>query len=248
MGEAWLENSARFVGRSIMTDHTLRQLERDAAQGDPAARVGWLRTVIRGGGCERCGGLGWIHHATVRHGGTVRPPCPDCSGSGNRLRHLVKLLAYCGDEAAREAIGSDLPWKTSDEVLELTHWLRGLDRWELAQERAALATARTWLRCRGHKLSGLRHFDARIALTRVEEWLACQGEAQRTTCMRIGTTQDPCRLVAFYVGLRTHESSDQQAAETRHVVLLVCETLAELTVRQAIRKDLCEWAWKELGL
>ena len=155
-----------------MTDLDRRQLERAAAQGDPAARAAWLRAVIRGGECRcvrtvevtegevcMCGDPD-VHHSQLSNHGFVhaceyyggdcrcdaettvetkgpRKDCKACGGWGNRQRHLAELLAYSHDPAALSYYDGDEDRAPTGYLWPFDRWLRGLERWDMAQHRAA---------------------------------------------------------------------------------------------------------------
>lgn len=95
-----------------MSDHTLSSLRRRARQTGSvedlaAVLVARLRSAPA---CERCGGTGGV--ADPRDDLPPRvlsgrgQPCPSCAGTGSPLRARVELAAWCGDGAARGALGS----------------------------------------------------------------------------------------------------------------------------------------------
>ncbi len=136
------------AGPAVADLHT-RQLERQAAQGGVEERAAVLRRRMRAGDPSPmpCDNKTW-HDARC----TDPNPCPTCQGTGFRpFRVSVELAAYCGDEAARDALGGQVPFDAGNALFNLewfdkaplTRWAGHLDHWgKQAQVRAAVAAAR----------------------------------------------------------------------------------------------------------
>ena len=109
-----------------MSDSILQDLRRRAAAtGSPEDAARLLVERLRvASACERCGGSGRVPVSAheregiaeaVRRGMTtdmvaalavgIGDACPACAGTGSPLRARVELAAYCGDQAARAALG-----------------------------------------------------------------------------------------------------------------------------------------------
>ncbi len=139
-----------------MADLRLRELDRQAAAGDPQARARSLRERMRSGEqsripCRNCDGDGsitWEEPEFELQG----EMCSVCQGTGYRpFREAVELAAYAGDEAARLALGGEVPFDAGNALFNLEwfdkapldRWIGHLDRWgQQAQVRSACAAAR----------------------------------------------------------------------------------------------------------
>lgn len=120
-----------------------------ARTGDRAA---YLRELLRSQDSP-CGECRPVEASEIKQllAGKVQPAACFCAGTGLRLHPLVELAAYCGDDGAREALGSTACCWTHmagagtflpclDTFLGFPAWLRGLSRWgHHVLVRAALA-------------------------------------------------------------------------------------------------------------
>lgn len=142
-----------------MSDVSLRRAERLAVMGSTEERARALVARMRvAPGCEKCRGEGLV---VTDIGPTRSMPldCRACAGTGSPLRARVELAAYCGDEAARQAVevreqhGWEVPaagggWVSAGRRA-FQMWLAGLSRWSdvgpvpgWARRHAALAASR----------------------------------------------------------------------------------------------------------
>jgi hypothetical protein len=95
-----------------MPDELLRAAERRAVAGGLEVQARALvERLRRAPACKRCEGSG--RYAPPDPTGVIPRertdglgvPCRPCAGTGSPLRARVELAAYCGDEAARAALG-----------------------------------------------------------------------------------------------------------------------------------------------
>lgn len=230
-------------------DSRLRELER-AQDGSPEAWARWWRARLRvETGCECWEGL------VGSEDGRESVPCPDCGGTGNRLRHMTELAAYCGHEGARLVV-DPYEWDvlclrckypvsvhpvfplpeggkrvcSPAPAFTFTEWLSGLSHWN-ALPRAAVAAgwaahARKNCTCSLFGPCAKKH-----ALRAAEAWLADPSEENREAWWDAEFAFDPPDWLP-------HPSYEDEAGHIQAAARLA----GEAPVRSAICAALIEWS------